>query len=68
MSQADVVRSTDSTVCVCVCVSVRRSKYDILMESTSNLLSELPDKTGIMMKLREQLVTTVLLIIKSSLR
>uniref|UniRef100_A0A8C2F277 General transcription factor IIIC subunit 1 n=1 Tax=Cyprinus carpio TaxID=7962 RepID=A0A8C2F277_CYPCA len=33
----------------------RRSKYDILMESTSNLLSELPDKTGIMMKLREQL-------------
>ncbi|XP_043108861.1 general transcription factor 3C polypeptide 1 [Puntigrus tetrazona] len=33
----------------------RRSKYDILMESVSNVLSELPDKTGIMLKLREQL-------------
>ncbi|KAK9981877.1 hypothetical protein ABG768_001400 [Culter alburnus] len=33
----------------------RRSKYDILMESTSNLLSELPDKTGVIMKIREQL-------------
>ncbi|XP_067296540.1 general transcription factor 3C polypeptide 1 isoform X3 [Pseudorasbora parva] len=33
----------------------RRSKYDILMESTSNLLSELPDKMGVMMKIREQL-------------
>ncbi|KAK2909570.1 hypothetical protein Q8A67_005407 [Cirrhinus molitorella] len=33
----------------------RRSKYDILMESTSNILSELPNKTGIMMKIREQL-------------
>ncbi|XP_077094311.1 general transcription factor 3C polypeptide 1 isoform X3 [Siphateles boraxobius] len=33
----------------------RRSKYDILMESTSNILSDLPDKTGVMMKIREQL-------------
>ncbi|XP_026121047.1 general transcription factor 3C polypeptide 1 [Carassius auratus] len=33
----------------------RRSKYDILMESTSRLLSELPEKTGIMVKLRDQL-------------
>ncbi|KAI5091211.1 general transcription factor 3C polypeptide 1 isoform X2 [Silurus meridionalis] len=33
----------------------RRSKYDILMESTSKILSELPDKTGIMIKLRDQL-------------
>uniref|UniRef100_A0AAR2L3A0 B-block binding subunit of TFIIIC domain-containing protein n=1 Tax=Pygocentrus nattereri TaxID=42514 RepID=A0AAR2L3A0_PYGNA len=34
----------------------RRSKYDILMESTSNLLSELPNNIGIMLRLREQLV------------
>ncbi|KAG1960129.1 general transcription factor 3C polypeptide 1 [Pimephales promelas] len=33
----------------------RRSKYDILMESTSNILSDLPNKTGVMMKIREQL-------------
>ncbi|XP_036413097.1 general transcription factor 3C polypeptide 1-like [Colossoma macropomum] len=33
----------------------RRSKYDILMESTSNLLSELPNNIGIMLRLREQL-------------
>ncbi|KAK7165565.1 hypothetical protein R3I93_005585 [Phoxinus phoxinus] len=33
----------------------RRSKYDILMESTSNILSDLPDKTGVMMKIRQQL-------------
>ncbi|ROJ26351.1 General transcription factor 3C polypeptide 1 [Anabarilius grahami] len=32
-----------------------QSHYDILMESTSNLLSELPDKTGVIMKIREQL-------------
>ncbi|XP_053333038.1 general transcription factor 3C polypeptide 1-like isoform X1 [Clarias gariepinus] len=33
----------------------RRSKYDILMELTSNLLSELPNNIGIMIKLRDQL-------------
>ncbi|TTE81778.1 General transcription factor 3C polypeptide 1 [Bagarius yarrelli] len=33
----------------------RRSKYDILMEATSNILSELPHNTGIMIKLRDQL-------------
>ncbi|KAB5523781.1 hypothetical protein PHYPO_G00156380 [Pangasianodon hypophthalmus] len=33
----------------------RRSKYDILMESTSNILSELPNNIGIMIKLRDQL-------------
>ncbi|XP_072514014.1 general transcription factor 3C polypeptide 1 isoform X2 [Salminus brasiliensis] len=33
----------------------RRSKYDILMESTSRLLSDLPNKVGIVLKLREQL-------------
>ncbi|XP_066516426.1 general transcription factor 3C polypeptide 1-like [Hoplias malabaricus] len=33
----------------------RRSKYDILMEATSNLLSELPHNTGIVLRLREQL-------------
>ncbi|XP_060715992.1 general transcription factor 3C polypeptide 1-like [Tachysurus vachellii] len=33
----------------------RRSKYDILMESTSNILSELPNNLGIMIKLRDQL-------------
>ncbi|KAF4075560.1 hypothetical protein AMELA_G00235700 [Ameiurus melas] len=32
-----------------------RSKYDILMESTSNILSELPNNIGIMIKLRDQL-------------
>ncbi|XP_030636150.1 general transcription factor 3C polypeptide 1 [Chanos chanos] len=33
----------------------RRSKYDILMESTSNLLSQLPNRTGIIIKLRDML-------------
>ncbi|XP_060755326.1 general transcription factor 3C polypeptide 1 [Neoarius graeffei] len=33
----------------------RRSKYDILMEVTSNILSELPNNIGIMLKLRDQL-------------
>ncbi|KAG9262891.1 general transcription factor 3C polypeptide 1 [Astyanax mexicanus] len=33
----------------------RRSKYDLLMESTSRLLSELPNQVGIVLKLREQL-------------
>ncbi|XP_026887701.2 general transcription factor 3C polypeptide 1 [Electrophorus electricus] len=33
----------------------RRSKYDILMETTSNILSQMPNKTCIMLKLRDQL-------------
>ncbi|XP_051982502.1 general transcription factor 3C polypeptide 1-like isoform X3 [Xyrauchen texanus] len=33
----------------------RRGKYDILMETTSQILSELPNKIGIMVKIREQL-------------
>ncbi|XP_048869314.1 general transcription factor 3C polypeptide 1-like isoform X3 [Brienomyrus brachyistius] len=33
----------------------RRSKYDILMEKTSNLLSACPNNIGIMINLREQL-------------
>ncbi|XP_062866959.1 general transcription factor 3C polypeptide 1 isoform X2 [Trichomycterus rosablanca] len=33
----------------------RRSKYDILMELTSNILSEMPNHIGIMIKLRDQL-------------
>lgn len=33
----------------------RRSKYDILMEAASNILSDLPDKIGQMQKVREQL-------------
>ena len=37
-------------------VSPRRGKYDILMESTSNILSSLPNNIGIMIKLRHQLV------------
>ncbi|MCJ8748294.1 hypothetical protein PDJAM_G00163090 [Pangasius djambal] len=38
----------------------RRSKYDILMESTSNILSELPNNIGIMIKLRDQLTYRLL--------
>ncbi|XP_051560417.1 general transcription factor 3C polypeptide 1-like isoform X3 [Myxocyprinus asiaticus] len=33
----------------------RRGKYDILMEATSQILSELPNKIGIMIKIRGQL-------------
>ncbi|XP_028827799.1 general transcription factor 3C polypeptide 1 isoform X2 [Denticeps clupeoides] len=33
----------------------RRSKYDILMEMTSNILSSLPNNTGIVLRLRDQL-------------
>ncbi|XP_051993132.1 general transcription factor 3C polypeptide 1 isoform X3 [Xyrauchen texanus] len=33
----------------------RRGKYDILMETTSQILSELPNKIGIMVKIRGQL-------------